>query len=151
MEKKIAGCEDELDIEGYLLDIEKINIHKEVEEGDYELAKSEVEFLTILLDKLEVNCNWNFNDITREQGYQLAQQEERKLILLERVRIGLLSTGVIDSETLREVKSHPEMASIEKDIMAMVGEAKEGKLRLTHNEPMLILQGSEVEAGKLLG
>jgi hypothetical protein len=147
LQKQLDNSTDELDKEGLLLDIEKLNIHNVVEQIDYEYALHEVEFITTALNVLEPHCNWFSGAISQKEGYQLVQQEERRLILLERANLGLLSCGTIDSETLREVKTHPEMKRLEADFMAMLEDKKNDKLRLMHNKPMLLLVGSSGSSG----
>jgi len=143
LQRKIDASQDDLEKESLALDIEKLNVHEETESADYEYALHEVEFLAETLSRLEPHCNWSSGKLTRQEGYQLAQQEERRLILLERAKLSLLSVGNIDTETLREVKSHPEMKSLEQAFVAMVRQAKSGELSLGHNAPVFLLATGE--------
>ncbi len=140
LERKLAGCKDELQREEIALKLEKLNIHDSVERTNYAYAVHEVETLTELLARLEPHCNWkNDPSISREEGYQLAQRNERKLVLLERANVGLLSTGAIDSETLREARSHPDAEELEASFVALFASMREGTLRLTSLHPTALL------------
>jgi len=108
LENKIFELKDSLQIKKVELEIEKINIHSSVDNKNYEYALEEIRFINECLKKLEPFCMWYDGSMTKEDGFQLAQREERKFLLLERAEISLLTNGRVDSETLREIKSHPD-------------------------------------------
>lgn len=140
LERRLEACADDLERQEIMLDIEKLSLHSEVVDADYEYALHEIETLRELLARLEPHCMWTDGKMSRQEGYQLAQQEERKLILLERTRLGLLSQGMIDTETLREMRSHPEAAALEAEAVAMVSRVKDGTLRLANRKSVLMLE-----------
>jgi hypothetical protein len=141
LQRKIDNTLDDIDKQLLILKMEKIGIHQDIEEKDYNYALGEIDFITKLMNILEPNCNWADGSISMEQGFQLAQQEERKQILLERAQLSLLSVGNIDQETLREVKSHPEGQALQNAFVQMVLDAKNGKLPLTfENKNILLLK-----------
>ena len=140
LERQISTCADELKREGLLLDIEKLTLHAEVQQADYDYALHEIETLRNLLARLEPHCMWAMAKLTRQEGYQLAQREERRQVLLERARLSLLSQGMLDTETLREMRSHPDALALESSTIAMVEAMKTGTLRLADRKPLLMLE-----------
>ena len=139
LERKMNGSIDDLERQAIALKIEKINLHAVVEEQDYAFAKHEVEWLQQLLETLETHCNWVQLGVTKEVGYQLAQQEERYHVLVERATLGLLSVGCIDSETWREVKSHPQRELLGSTLHQLIHKAKEGTLLLSERTVYALL------------
>jgi len=131
LEREIEECADDLDKEGLRIDLEKLGVHEEaVEKPDYAYAVHEVEMLDALLAHLSPHCNWADGTMTMQEGYQQAQQRERYSLLLERARVGIISQGGIDSETIREMRSHPDALALEAASVAMVAARNEGTLRL---------------------
>lgn len=140
LRRSMDNSEDHLEKAELALEIEKLNIHEEIESADYAMAKQEVEFVSDALSRLEPHCNWTKLGISREEGYQLAQQEERRLVLLERARIGLLSQGVVDSETMRETGTHPQGTKIWEEIQSMMRLRQFGTLNLLPTSPVFLLK-----------
>jgi len=142
LQRDIAKCDDDLDRAKLQLALEKVGIHEAIENESYAYALHEVEFVQALIARIEPHCMWHRAEMSVEEGYQLAQQEERRLLLLQRARIGLLATGGIDSETLREAMSHPQMQQLESDMQVMLDQARHGHLRMVHPAPMALLSSS---------
>ncbi len=140
LERQLGACTDEIDRESLNLDAEKLSMHAEVGQADYEYALHEIETLRDLLARLEPHCMWATAKLTRQEGYQLAQREERRQVLLERARLSLLSQGMLDTETLREMRSHPDALALESSTIAMVEAMKTGTLRLADRQPLLMLE-----------
>jgi len=139
LENKIFELKDSLQIKKVELEIEKINIHSSVDNKNYEYALEEIRFINECLKKLEPFCMWYDGSMTKEDGFQLAQREERKFLLLERAEISLLTNGRVDSETLREIKSHPDSKLIDSTILSMIDSLRSGTLQLSSRKPLLLL------------
>ena len=139
LKDKIIKLEDSLQITKVELEIEKINIHSSVEKKNYEYALEEIRFINECLKKLEPFCMWYDGSMTKEDGFQLAQREERKFLLIERAQISLLANGRVDSETLREIKSHPDSTLIDSTILYMIDSLRSGTLQLSNRKPLLLL------------
>jgi len=145
LRRKIEKCEDDLERAKLQLELEKIGIHIVVEDESYAYALHEVQFVEALIARIEPHCMWHRAEMTVQEGYQLAQQEERRLLLLERARIGLMSHNSVDPETFREVLAHPQAPEIMGEIQHMQLTGKDKGILLTPNK-VLALLGAHKEA-----
>jgi hypothetical protein len=140
LQRKIDKCEDELDRAKLKLELEKIGIHIVVEDESYAYALHEVQFVEALIARIDPHCMWhNVEGMSVQTGYQLAQQEERRLLLLERAQIGLMSHGNVDSETFREILVHPQAPEIMGQIQHMRLTGKDSGILLTPNKVIMLL------------